>query len=149
MHKPVNYFFSFIAVFCILTGCSHPIKIDITRQSSELNHCENIFGNDLNTLKLENAILLQTGAIDTTDEQAPIQVAIVIINKKEIVLKLISHSEIANETTRAYEGGGYTLNLNYSKQVSEQNETIFKGTFFIEYEGIKSEYNIEGTTCNL
>jgi|SRR5664279_4466635 len=149
MLRPCNSLFSLIAVLCALTSCSHSIKIDLTRQSSELNQCEIIFGNDLNSLKLENAILLQTGAIDTTDEQVPIPVAIVIIDKKEIVLKLISHSENANETTRAYAGEGYTLNLNYRKQISEQNETIFKGKFFIEYKSIKSEYDIEGTTCNL
>jgi hypothetical protein len=139
----------FVTILFALTSCSHSIKIDIRRQTSELNHCENIFGNDLNSLKYENAILLQTGVVDTTDEQVPIPIAIIIVDKKEIVLKLTSRNEIANEITRAYEGEGYKLKLNYNKNITEHNETIFKGKFFIEYKSMKSEYEIEGTTCIL
>jgi hypothetical protein len=59
-----------------------------------------MFGTDLNLLKSENAILVQTGLIDTTDEQPPIPVAIVIIDNKEIILRLISHNEFENESNR-------------------------------------------------
>jgi hypothetical protein len=149
MYKPCNLFVFLFTFFITLTSCSHSIKIDITRQSSELNHCENIFGNDLNTLKTENAILLQTGEIDTTDEKAPIQIAIVIIEKKEIILKLIHHIEVASATTREYVGEGYKLNLYYVRQISEQNDTTFIGNFLIEFKSIRSRYDIEGTTCNL
>ena len=149
MNKPCNLFLFLVAVLCTLASCSHSIKIDITRQSSELNRCEFVFGADLNTLKQENAILLQTGVIDTTDEQVPIPVAIVIIDKKEIILKLVNNSEAERETSRTYEGGGYKLNLSYKKEIAENNETIFKGKFFIQYKGLKTEYTVEGTTCNL
>ena len=138
-----------VALFSITSCNSHSIEIEIARQSSELNQCEYIFGEDLNTLKLENAILLQTGTIDTTDEQPPILVAIVLLNKKETILKLASHSEVGNETTETYEGEGYKLTLHYNKQITEHDETIFKGKLLIEFKNLKSEYKIEGTTCNL
>ena len=149
MHKPCYFFLVFVAALFTLISCSHSIKIDITRQSSDLNHCKYIFGPDLNTLKNENAILLQTGVIDTTDEAYPIPVAIVIIDKKEIILKLLNHSEESNDISESYEGDGYKLYLEYIKQKTEHNESIFKGKFSIENKSSKSEYNIEGTVCNL
>ena len=149
MKKPGSFFLFPITVLCLLTCCSHSIKVDVTRQSSELNHCEYIFGTDLNTLKFENAILLQTGVVDTTDEQPPIPVAIVIIDKKEVILKLLSQHGVENDTSRIYKGEGYTLDLTFKKQIAEHNETIFNGKFVIEYKGLKSEYHIEGTLCNL
>lgn len=148
MNIPHNFFLFLIAVF-VLTGCSQAIKIDIARQSSELIHCEITFGSDLTTLKQENAILLQTGIIDTTDEKAPISAAIVLIEKKEVVLKLVNHHEVENETSRTYEGEGYKLKLSYKTEMSQNNETIFKGKFVIEKENLKSEYDIVGTTCKL
>ena len=138
-----------IAVSCLTTSCSHSIKLDVARQSSELNHCENIFGADLRTLKTENAILLQTGVVDTTDEQAPIPIAIIIIDKKEIVLKLMSNHEVENTTSRTYEGEGYKLALNYKREIQEHNETVFTGEFIIENNSQKSEYDIVGIACNL
>jgi hypothetical protein len=143
-----DFFLLLIAVF-MLTGCSQAIKIDIARQSSELIHCEIAFGSDLTTLKQENAILLQTGIIDTTDEQAPIAVAIVLIDRKEVVLKSVNHHEVENETSRTYEGEGYKLNLSYKMDISQNNETIFKGKFVIEKGNLKSEYDIVGSICNL
>ena len=148
MNIPRNFFLFLIAVFA-LADCSQAIKINIARQSSELIHCEITFGSDLTTLRQENAILLQTGIIDTTDEQAPISAAIVLIDKKEVVLKLANHSEVENETSRRYEGQGYKLNLSYKTEMSQNNETIFKGKFVIKKENLKSEYDIVGTTCNL
>lgn len=148
MNKYHNSFWFFL-FFCTLTSCSHSIKIDLARHSSELNHCEIAFGEDLTTLKYENAILLQTGLIDTTTEQAPISVAIVIIAKKEVILTLVNHHEVENETSRAYEREGYRLSLSYKKEVIEHNETIFRGKFLIENKNLKSEYDVVGTVCNL
>ncbi|MGG9961188.1 hypothetical protein [Ferruginibacter sp. SUN106] len=149
MNKLCGFALSAGIILCLLTGCSRAIEIDIARQSSDINHCEIIFGTDLNTLKYENAILLQTGFIDTTNEQAPIPIAIVIIAKKEIILKLIRSNEVGNETRRLYENEDYKLNLTYKKQVEEHNEIIYKGNFSIENKGLKSEYNVTGCTCNL
>ncbi len=149
MNKTGNFLLFFVAALFTGASCSHSIKIDITRKSSELNNCENVFGADLNTLKYENAILLQTGVIDTTDEQAPIPVAIVIIDKREIILKLTTNDEKSNGITQSYEGNGYKLYLEYFKLKTDHNESFFKGKFSIENKESKSVYNIEGTPCNL
>jgi hypothetical protein len=68
---------------------------------------------------------------------------------KKIILKLTSHNETENETTRLYEGEGYKLDLHYAKQITDHNETIFKGKFSIENKGLKTEYEVEGTSSNL
>lgn len=149
MNKLKSFFLFFIVMLCLTTSCSHSIKIDIARQSSELNHCENIFGEDLNAIKYENSFLLQTGKIDTTDEQTPIPVAIVFIDKKEIILKLVSNHQVANQTNQIYQGDEYRIYLKYKKEIKEHNETIFTGKFLIENKRQKSEYNIVGIICNL
>ena len=92
---------------------------------------------------------MQTGKIDTTDEQAPIPVAIVFIDKKEIILKLVSNHQVANQTNQIYQGDEYRIYLKYKKEIKEHNETIFTGKFLIENKRQKSEYNIVGIICNL
>jgi hypothetical protein len=149
MNKFYNFIFCIASVLFTLTSCSRSIKIDITRHSSDLNNCENIFGPDSNTLRYENAILLQTGVIDTKDEKTPVSVAIIVIDKKEIILKLIYHNEVGNETNEIYEGEGYKINLSYKKEITEYNIPILKGKFLIANKDSKSEYDIVGSVCNL
>jgi hypothetical protein len=132
-----------------LVSCKHSIRLDVATRSSDLNHCEYIFGKDINSLKYENAFLLQTGTIDTTTEQPPIPIAIIIIDKKEIILKLKSQHEENNQFNRMYEGEGYKLNLNYKEEAGEYYQTIFPGKFILEKDGYKSEYDIVGINCNL
>ncbi len=148
MFKIYSLFPIFLSVLC-LTGCVRAIEIDVANKSSDLTHCENLFGKDLKTLKYENTFLLQTGTIDTTDEHQPIPVAIVIVNKKEVILKLVSHRDTENENSSIYEGDGYKINLNYKKEVDEYHQIIFKGHFTIERKEYKSEYDIVGINCNL
>ena len=149
MHKLYLSFLFFITVSCLTSGCSHSIKVDVARQSSDLNHCEYIFGSDLTKLKNENAILLQIGVVDTTDEQAPIPIAIIIIDKKEVILKLMSSQEVENNSSRTYEGEGYKLVLHYKREIMENGEAVFTGDFLIENKSQQSEYKVVGVLCNL
>jgi hypothetical protein len=90
-----------------------------------------MFGTDINSLWLENTVLLQTGLVDTTDEDPPIPVAIVIINHKEIILRLVSKSEVKNTTSRLYQEDGYKLCFHYTIKPGNHNEPIFSGSFTI------------------
>lgn len=148
MQKRYNCFIIFIVIIC-LTGCSRSIKIDTANKSSDLNQCEILFGEDIKTLKYENTFLLQTGTIDTTDEHPPIPAAIIFIDKKEVILNLVKNQASDNQTNSIYEGGGYTINLSYKKEMGEYYETIYSGQFTIENKEHASTYKVVGIKCNL
>ena len=88
-----------ILLFILYYSCSNSdINIQIVRHSAELLTCDKIFADNLQAVEERNEILLQTGSIDTTDEQPPIKSAILTIGKNEIILTLINATTIDKET---------------------------------------------------
>jgi len=138
----IFYMFSF--------SCSDSnLNVQIVRHSSELLTCDKIFADNLKAIEERNEILLQTGAIDTTDEQQPIKSAIVTINKIEIALTLQNSATTNNETIETYKGHGYDLTLTFKSTIGQYNKLVYTGNFTIKNSTAKREFAIEGKNCVL
>jgi len=139
---PIFYIFSF--------SCSDSnLNVQIVRHSSELLTCDKIFADNLKAIEERNEILLQTGAIDTTDEQQPIKSAIVTINKIEIALTLQNSTTTNSETIETYKGHGYDLTLIFKTTIGQFNKLVYIGKFTIKNSTSKREFEIEGKNCVL
>ena len=145
----------FCAVFFMLLclGCNHtpskqPIELQVVRQSSNLIHCKLIFGRNTKKLYEENEIWLQTGTIDTADNEAPKQVAVAKIKDQPVYLYL-ANSEVLNaETRQMYTGNGYSLQLSYHESEYKTGGTFLKATCIITQASLKSVYAFEGMVNN-
>jgi hypothetical protein len=146
--KNIIYIFIYaVSMVLVLSSCHHSIELDTIRETSNILNCRLIFGKDINSIKLENAVWLQTGQIDTTDEHAPIKSSIIVVNKKEFILTLIQASDVNNQITEEYAGQGYRLTLTYSKM--EDDQSGYKGILHIENGNQETDYHVEGMSCNL
>ena len=131
-------------------SCAKSIKLDTNTFSSDLLRPQIEFGENLWAIKYENAIILQIGKIDTTDEQPPIQAAIIHIHEKEVVMDLISARQSNDTTIRIYQGNEYRVELHYIKRKDgETNDSIFEGAFVVSSGHLKSEYLVTGRTHHL
>jgi len=139
-----------IIYFLLSYSCSgNSFNVQVVRHSSELLKCDKIFANNLKAIEERNEILLQTGSIDTTDEQSPIKSAIVTIDKNEIALTLIKATTLNKETTERYQGKGYTLILTYQNNSGQSGKLVYTGKFVIENSRFKKEFEIQGKKCTL
>jgi len=124
-----------------LSSCSHrEIQLDAVRQSSDLLHCYKVYGSSFKSIEEENEIIIQTGEIDTTDEQKPITAAIVNIKNTEVVLNLSGTKMLDGKIIEQYRNNEYTLVLSYS----EESKGIYKGLCTISSGKLMSVYNITG-----
>jgi hypothetical protein len=138
-------------IFILLCySCSNnSFNVQVVRHSAELLTCDKIFAGNLEAIEERNEILLQTGSIDTTDEQTPIKSAIVTIGKNEIALTLIKATTLNNETTERYQGKGYTLTLTYQNSNSQSGKLIYTGKFVIENSKSRRAFEVQGKNCTL
>ena len=140
----------YILFFVFNYSCSdNSFNVQVVRHSSELLKCDKIFADNLKAIEERNEILLQTGSIDTTNEQSPIKSAIVTIDKNEIALTLIKSITLNKETTERYEGKGYTLTLTYQNNSSQSDKLVYNGKFVIENSKSKREFEVQGKNCTL
>jgi len=119
------------------------------RHSSELLSCDKIFAENLQAIEERNEILLQTGSIDTTDEQPPVKSAILTIDKNETILNLVNVTTTNKETIEKYKGNDYNLTLTYRNTIGQHGKLIYTGKFIIENSKSKREFSIEGKNCVL
>ena len=137
-------------MFCYsCSGTNSSINVQIVRHSSELLSCDKIFADNLQAIEERNEILLQTGSIDTTDEQPPVKSAILTIDKNETILNLINVTTTNNETIEKYKGNDYNLTLIYQNANGQHGKLIYIGKFIIENSKSKREFSIEGKNCVL
>jgi hypothetical protein len=145
----VNFKFCFLLICCFIDACSNSPNIQIVRQSSNLLHCEKIFAQDLEAIEERNEILLQTGSIDTTDEQAPIKTAILRIDNADVILSLFRSYSQDNKTIEIYAGANYSLTLTYTQEKDNQGKLTYHGNFLLENNGFRKQFEIAGRNCNL
>lgn len=146
----MNLKFTFLALIVFIFSCKDDkINIEITRHSSDLLQCEKIFADNLKSINELNKILLQTGTVDTTSEQAPIKTAIITIDKQETFLTFEKSFKTQNQTTEIYKGNGYILTLNYEEIKGNFDFSNFIGNFIIENKTDKRKFNVEGKRCTL
>jgi hypothetical protein len=139
----------YVLTTVLMAACSHHPVYQVVRESSPLLLCQKIFASDLDAIEERNEILLQTGVIDTTDEQAPIKSAILHIDNQELVLTYDKSYGTNQETVEIYSGGGFHLVLTYEEIKKVGPHTIFQGHFVIWNKNFKSEFDIFGRDCNL
>jgi len=140
----------YILFFLFSYSCSdNSFNVQVVRHSSELLKCDKIFADNLKAIEERNEILLQTGSIDTTDEQPPIKSAIVTIDKNEVALTLIKATTLNKEIIERYEGQGYTLTLTYQNNISQSDKLMYNGKFVIENNKSKREFQVQGKNCTL
>jgi hypothetical protein len=129
------------------TSCSQKsIELGIVRHSSDLLHCDKVFGYSSKTLREKNEILLQTGYVDTTTETKPFEVAIINYKRNEIVMVLNKRTENQNIVTESYSNYTFNITLTYSKETINRSP-IYKGAFVIQLNHLESSYSVEGTSC--
>jgi hypothetical protein len=129
------------------TSCSQKsIELGIVRHSSDLLHCEKVFGYSIKRLREKNEILLQTGYVDTTTETKPFETAIINYKQNEIVMVLNRRTENQNMVTESYSNDTFNIRLTYSKETIHQS-SIYKGTFVIQLNHLESTYSVEGSSC--
>src|SRR5580698_2007338 len=141
-------FIAFIVAACICSCTNNPV-IQKVKESSPLLHCEKVFADNSDAIDERNEIILQTGAIDTTDEHPPVRAAILTIDNKEVILNLKNQVHQKDTSIEIYIGGGYTLTISYKEQKNENGTSTFIGNFVLENNEYKKEYSIEGRNCNL
>jgi hypothetical protein len=142
--------FSFILLLLgLICSCSNSPNIQKVRESSDLLNCEKVFADNSDVIDERNEIILQTGVIDTTDEQPPIKTAIMNIDNKEVILTLKKSYSEKDILVEIYVGDNYNLTLSYKNQKNENGATLFIGKFVIENDKYKKEFNIEGRYCGL
>src|SRR5260221_4640301 len=120
-----------ILAFFLLLSCTPSIKLDKHSESPELLECRMMFGESISELKELSSCLLQTGVIDTTDEQTPVRVAVVMIGRKYLIMRLVNISTNQGAVQQSYSGDGYNLTLSYHDNGLYGSEPIFKGKFII------------------
>ena len=129
----------------------HSIELDEVNNSFEnieFINCRMQFNKDFFTLKYEDSYILQTGLVDTTDEQKPIRVAAFRIKHANIILNLKEADTLNKQIKEIYMGGKYTLTLIYSEKESDKIDgVIYKGNLIIENGTQSSNYNLEGWSC--
>ncbi|HLK29257.1 MAG TPA: hypothetical protein VKT28_11820 [Puia sp.] len=113
------------------------------RGTSELIHARLCYGNNAKKLYEENEILIQTGLIDTTDEQPPIDAAIIKIDNKEIILTKMKETKSGNLNIKEYAGEQYHLTITDSEK-KEDNETMYESDCIVTIGNLKSEYKLTG-----
>jgi len=142
-----------LLTFAVLSGClSHKktfdtkqdISLQVVRQSSGLIHCSEIFGSSIKKLEEENEIFIQTGTMDTADEQAPSAVAVIKVNNRDITLYLQRAFTDSDQVTEEYAGEDYSLNLHYHETEKLNNRIAFEGYCTIKNKDLRSEYGMEG-----
>jgi hypothetical protein len=127
--------------------CNH--EEIILGKVSELpeNFSENYhFGKDLRSIVELNDFILVTGKIDTTSESPPLRLAVVSVDHKKIFLTLRKARTSNNEIHENYSGNGYDLNLVFKEKKIQNHSPIYEGYFAIEHNGLKSNYNVVGTS---
>ena len=135
-------FLLFSLCLIIFISCSSPeIRLDIVRESSNLITCYKVYGTSLKKIEEENDILVQTGQIDTTTEQPPINVAVIKVNNNEIILTLVNETKTNNRIIEEYSGHNYNLILDCTKD----NAVNYTGSCTISTTQLKSTYHIVGT----
>jgi len=149
MRKSRVLYILFFMLCYSCSGTNNSINVQIVRHSSELLGCDKIFADNLQAIEERNEILLQTGSIDTTDEQPPVKSAILTIDKNETILTLIDVTTTNKETIEKYQGNGYNLTLTYQNTVGKYDKLIYIGKFIIENSKSKREFKIEGKNCVL
>jgi hypothetical protein len=110
----------------------------------EYIHAGKHFGKNIKSIEELNEILLVTGKIDTTSESPPISLAIVVIDKKKIMLTLIKAKKLNDEISEEYSGSGYDLTLAYKEKKSSTYTLIYEGNLIIKDNKLKSQYKVIG-----
>lgn len=108
-----------------------------------------MFGQSVNELKELSSCWLQTGVIDTTTEQDPIKVAVVMIGRRDYFLRLVNVSSNNGSVVQSYNGDGYNITLTYHEKGVYGGMPVFKGKFIISDSFHKTEYKVEGAYCDL
>ncbi len=133
-----------ILIFIQIISCKQQdIKLQVMRGTSELIHASICYGISSTKLYEENEILIQTGLIDTTDEQPPIHAAIIKVNNKEIVLTLIKDNNSENPDVKEYAGEQFHLTLKDSEK-KEGNKITYESDCVITNGNLKSDYRLIG-----
>lgn len=136
----------------IVAGCSGPstashIQLSPVRHTSDFIHNIKIFGKDEKAIEQLNEIYLQTGTIDTEDnsvDEPGTRVAIIYINKKQIVLKETETSFREGITSKRFAGKGYTVNLNYYLLPENGKDILYKAHLLITNNADSTEYDLTG-----
>ena len=115
---------------------------DLPEYFSENYH----FGKDLRSIVELNDFILVTGKIDTTSESPPRRLAVVSVDHKKLFLTLRKTRTINDETSENYSGNGYNLNLVFKEKKIQNHSPIYEGYFVVERNGLKSNYNVVGTS---
>ena len=119
------------------------IELEKVRYLPNYMYIKNHFGTDLRSMEERNEFILVTGTIDTTTEVSPMDVAVIIIDKKEQVLYRNKSDVKNNEYSERYSGNGYTLTLNYKKGMNHLFSS-YEGTLEISKGFSSAKYSIVG-----
>jgi hypothetical protein len=133
-------------IFTFLFSCSNTqnsIQLTTVRKTSDLIHCDKIFGKGESSLDLLNEIIIQTGQIDTTDERKQ-WVAVIHIKNSELILNQTNIIISDKTTTEQFEADGYKLTLHYDVIDRKSNYNIYKGKAIIINNKKQSEFTIIG-----
>ncbi len=129
---------------CLFTACNHEkVVLEKVRYLPDYMFIKNHFGTDLRSMEERNEFILVTGTIDTTSELPPVDVAVIIIDKKEQVLHRSNAVINNNEISEKYSGNGYTLTLDYKKG-AQHLFTVYEGKLVISKGLSSTEYPIIG-----
>ncbi len=133
----------------IIQGCSESIPVDTISRSSEFISCQLTYGANYESLHYRNECWIQTGIIDTTSESPPIPVAIIYINKKEIILPRQSENDNDDHFTEIYADQQYTLIISCAMENDESGGRLYKGVFRLTSGGRTHEHKVVAIGCEM
>jgi hypothetical protein len=135
---------AFIISLFLLTACKREkIKLEKVRALPDYMYIKKHFGYDLKSMEERNDFLLVTGTIDTTTETPPADVAVIMIDKQQLILHKTKSVANSNEVKEIYSGSGYSLLLEYTK-TNKHLFTSYEGELEISKPGAESAYHVVG-----
>jgi hypothetical protein len=124
----------------------HEIKLGEVSDLPEYFYETYHFGKDIKAIEKLNEFILVTGKIDTTSESPPLRLAVVVVGRDNIFLKLTKTKTDHELITEEYSGNGYKINLVYRQENIKNHSPIYEGYFVIEHGDTKSQYEVVGAS---
>jgi len=135
----------FVTLLIYLPGCTphNDIQLEKTFETSAYLKCDKVFAASRDSIVQLNEILIQTGMLDTLENQVT-KASIIHVQGKELILDLVKEHILGDDHEELYQGKGYKLALNY-----QSKNTGYKGECQVWHGKLHSRIKVEGIKNNL
>ncbi|OKS87718.1 hypothetical protein [Mucilaginibacter polytrichastri] len=135
----------FVILLIYLIGCAshNDIHLEKTFETSAYLKCDKVFAVNRDSIVQLNEILIQTGTLDTLEDQVT-RASVIHVQGKELILDLVKEHKSGDSHQELYQGKGYKLALNY-----QSKNTGYKGECQVWHGKLHSCIKVEGIRNNL